>query len=216
MVTRESTIIAIAVAIALAAGTALGEAERPDFSGYWELNAERSDDAREKEREGQRLTADTGRGGASRGGHRSRRLPAGAGGRQAEPESGKLSWLTLLSGYGQDLRIVQVEHGEPDLRITSAMPGTSFTQLLHTDERPFERSGSGTEGSARARWQRGGRLVVELEAPDGRALTETWELVAEGSRLLMTAKLEGGRLLPDVTYQRVYDRVEIIEWDVAE
>lgn len=211
----RKTGFALTLLAALSAASLVdAEGAQPDFSGSWELNEERSDDADEKAKEARRTAVDPGSG-STRGGY-GRRLPPGATPRDTESEGERRSWLSLLSGYREAVRILRIDHAEPELRITSAMPGSAIAQTVYTDKRSFERPGSGEGNAAEASWQRGGRLLVELETPDGRAIRETWELVAEGARLLITAKLEGGRLLPDVSYQRVYDRVEIVPWDVPE
>ncbi len=191
--------------LASAAGLAEETPAGPDFSGSWELNSERSDDPRERVEEAMRGWADR---------------PAGAGGpsgrspRGDEPADPRRAVREQVEALVTAPRVITITHGEPLLKIESALPDSPFEQTVYTDGRKFPRRGArGEEVEATAQWQRGGRLVVEFSSASDRRVRETWELVAEGSRVLVTTELAARGLLPAVRVQRVYDRVEIVPWD---
>ncbi len=196
----------VGMLLASMAGAAQEVLAVPDLSGSWELNQERSDDPGERVDEAMRNWVGRPAGpGGSRGGG-----PASGAGDQRRQVREQVEALVAAP------RVITITHAEPVLTLESALPDSPFEQTLYTDGRKFRRRGArGDEVEAVARWQRGGRLVVELTSFD-RAVRETWELVADGARILVATELAGKGLLPAVRVQRVYDRVEIVPWAVGE
>lgn len=189
---------------------------RPDFTGTWELDAERSDDVEEKLKEAAR---DARASSQSRGRRPTRPVrpltgtwsnPGAAGDDAADPDR-------AVGDLEHGLRILAIEHEEPQMRISSGMPGSTYAQVIYSDGRVFDRLIlDGSRVPAKAEWKRGGRLLVEYEGLGERPVEETWELVADGSRILVTTRVAAKSLQPALRLNRVYDRVEIVPWDVPE
>ncbi len=205
--TRLSWSLAAACCLPLAA-PAIGEVDsgaHPDFSGSWELNLERSDDARELIAAAMRSRVEQ----PSRGGFGVR---PGSGSDDARSEL-RERIETLVVGP----RVVTIAHADPELTIESALPDRPFELTIYTDGREFPLPGPGDgELRATAEWRGGGRLVMEYEISAGRPVRETWELVADGARVLVATEIKGRGSMSDLRIQRVYDRVEIVPWDVPD
>ncbi len=197
----------VGMLLASMAGAAQEVLAVPDLSGSWELNQERSDDPGERVDEAMRNWVGRPAGpGGSRGGG-----PASGAGDQRRQVREQVEALVAAP------RVITITHAEPVLTLESALPDSPFEQTLYTDGRKFTRPGArGGVLEASARWQRGGRLAVEYATASGRQVRETWELVAEGARVLVATELTGKGMLPSVRVQRVYDRVEIVPWAVAD
>lgn len=195
--------VACAVLVCLVSPPVVTAAEEipphADFSGSWEFNQERSDDPAEKvaevvrDREPPRSLRSRARGGAA-------------------SSDDRQELRQQIEGLITAPRVVNVVHEDPTLIVESALPESPYKRTLHTDGREFTYHGA----EASAGWGLGGRLVVEYETGAGQPVKETWELVAEGSRVLITTEFIGTGLVPSVRVQRVYDRVEIVPWAVPE
>jgi len=186
------------------------EAAPPDLSGNWELDPDRSDDPREKLRDALRTSQELER--------RQRGVRGGvrAGGARGTDDADSQQRRDRLEALAESVRVVAIEHRDPVLSFRSGLADSDWALTAYTDGREFERpSPSGESVAATAGWERGGRLVVRYEPLEGLQARETWELVAEGSRILLTTEVIGKSIEP-VRYQRVYDRVEIIPWDVPD
>jgi hypothetical protein len=75
---------------------------------------------------------------------------------------------------------------------------------LHPDGKKYKTDNG--NGEIRTYW-RDGKLRVETRSARGGSVTETWERVPDGSRLILIVRLEGGpggRL----ELKRIYDRAE--------
>lgn len=197
-------------------GNAEGEGtatDTPDFSGSWELDAERSDDIEAKLKDAARMASQQRGPGSPRSGRPSTGGWNNSGGRpQGDPDLEKAA-----TDLEHGLRILAIEHEGSEMRISSAMPGSDYAQAIYTDGRAFDRSTlDGSRVPAKAEWGRGGRLVIEYEGLGKRPVRETWEVVADGSRILITTRVAAKGLAPAIELNRVYDRVEIVPWNVPD
>ncbi len=78
------------------------------------------------------------------------------------------------------------------------------TRRLHPDGKKYKTENGTSE--IKTAWKEG-RLVVETKRDRGTAVTETWELVPGGSRIIVNVKLQGG-FGAAVELKRVYDRAK--------
>ena len=205
------TLAGCLVSMAILSGGSAQEPPRPDLSGSWELDEERSDDAVEKLRQVLRSERELAqRRGGGRSGFRGGR--PGAGGAAGEDQDRQ----SRLEALAASVRIVTIAQQDPVLELTSGLADSDWALTVFTDGREFERaSPAGESVMATAIWERGGRLVVRYEPVEGFQAKETWELVADGTRILLTTEVTG-KTIQGIRYLRVYDRVEIVPWDVPE
>ena len=99
-----------------------------------------------------------------------------------------------------------IDHQDPDLVITFA---DDRQRTLTTDGATRELDSPFGIVETSAEWKKDGRLVIKMKNPDERRVTETWELSADGERLSVLTKIEGGRR-PELSFERVYDAVESV------
>lgn len=76
------------------------------------------------------------------------------------------------------------------------------TRRLHPDGRKYKSDNGAAE--IKSAWKEG-KLVVETKRARGGTVVETWELVPDGSRILVNATFQGG-FGPRVELKRIYDR----------
>lgn len=106
-------------------------------------------------------------------------------------------------------RLAELDIVQQDPKMTIEDPDTGYDRTVLTDGTPFDISiPGGMQGTAH--WKKGGRLEVEYETPYERKVHETWELVADGERILLTLQMSGGHG-PKVEIKRVFDRVDETE-----
>ncbi len=192
------------------------------FSGAWTLDVPLSDDPVEKMREGAGSGRGGGRGeggggrggfgggggrggfggGGGRGGYGGGSggsgggSGSGRGGGASSESSGtpnELLWdmhrLVVTEGLGKDPKFV-VEMGD------------GSTRTLYTDGRKVEEEQA--TGTTKIRTKRkGAKVVVDTEYPNGREVTETWEVLANPRLLVLTTKIAGKR--GSFSFKRVYD-----------
>ena len=189
-----------------------------DLSGQWVYNRELSDDAREKMREGMEKGGGPG-GGRPPGGGGGMGGPggggmggpggggmggSGGGGRMGPPPGGM--------GGDDDPREAMRGILEPAEEITITQTATEvaveekFGQArhLHPDGRKYKTDNGASE--IKTSWKEG-KLFVETKRARGGSVVETWELVPDGSRVIVNVKMEGG-FGPGVTLKRIYDRAK--------
>lgn len=170
------------------ASEAPGPAAVPDFTGQWAFNKEASDDARQKLRESLAERRGGGRGGG------------------VSPAPG-----TPPASLGDDdMREALRPLFEPAERVTiTQTPAEIVWQEEYASARTFRPNGRSYKtdnGTAELKVQwKDGRLVVEKKLARGGKLTETWELAADGARLVLSLKLDDGLRSP-LKLQHVYDR----------
>jgi hypothetical protein len=192
------------LALAASASHAGDPAGRPDFTGRWTFNAEKSDDARAK----LRAAADGGRrgefGGPGRGGPMGGGLPPGGGrggpmgGMGGGPPVADMEAMrAAMDDVLEPAAALTVTQGDPEL---IAVRDDGRVLRLYTDGRKAKERNGTVE--RKTRWD-GSRLVSEVKLQDGRKLTEVWILAADGRELRSSVKLELGR--GELVVDRVYD-----------
>jgi hypothetical protein len=174
----------------------------PNLTGKWRLNPNASDRPDEALREAQPSRRSGG------GFHGHAGMGHGGGRRTApsttSPDDGASGDPTGVGLGGRvSMATLEIRHEEPRLSITDA---SGHERIVYTDGRKTEEEHSyrGTT-KVRARWK-DGRIEVTSVPERGPKITETYSITADRSQLLMTTKLEGGRV-SDVTIHRVYDAV---------
>jgi hypothetical protein len=211
-------VLVSALALAFGPWAARGVAEEPAESdnvenpgrqalvGQWTLNADLSEDPREKMQEAmQKLRQGGGmgggggmrgggmggggmRGGGTRGGGMGR--GGGEGQRPPRPSMPTLSKELTITHIAPAVAIV-----DPDGLVRTLQPDGEKYQVEHGD------------GEIKTRWK-GDRLVVETKAERGKR-KETWSVSPETGRLTVHLEVEpGGGRMPKIEVDRVYDPVE--------
>ncbi len=185
-----------------------------NLSGRWLYNRDASDDARQKMREG--MEGGGGPGGAGMGG------PGGGG--MGGPGGGGMGGRGGGMGRGgamgpppggmddDDARDSMHAIFEPAEEIAVTQTATEVsvdekygrTRRLHPDGKKYKTENGTSE--IKTAWKEG-RLVVETKRDRGTGVTETWDLVPGGSRIIVNVKLQGG-FGPAVELKRVYDRAK--------
>ena len=183
----------------------------PSLSGRWVRDAARSEDPLEKLG-----------GRAGRGDRRDRRArggdPEGGPGRpEGRPTGGERGGPpggTRASEDGERWRWTERERAAQELTIDHVEPRFAVHDAIGRD---WELTIGAPEGEvplaegepvrARAEWKPGGRLTIRWFRPYvGSVVIEEYELVAEGSRLLVHVRSEDDDHHPGLAYQRVYNR----------
>jgi hypothetical protein len=180
---------------------AKAEVAAVDLSGRWIFNREGSDDAREKMKAGREGGGGPGGGRPPGGGGMGR---PGAGGGMGRPGGG--------GGMGgdDDAREAMRAIFEPaeELAITQTAAEIAVeevfgrTRRLHPDGKKYKTDNGAAE--IKTAWKEG-KLVVETKRARGGSVVETWELVPDGSRILVNVTFQGG-FGPRVELKRLYDR----------
>ena len=195
-----------------------------NLSGHWIYNREASDDARQKMCDGME-----GRGGA--GGGPSGAGPGGGGPGGGGPGGGGIGGpgggtgspggaTGRGRGTGPPLGAMDDDDARESMRaifepaeeiaVTQTATEVSVderygrTRRLHPDGKTYKTENGTSE--IKTTWKEG-RLVVETRRDRGTGVTETWELVPDGSRIIVNVKMQGG-FGPGVELKRVYDRAK--------
>lgn len=188
----------------------IASTEQPSLGGRWKLNPLQSDDAREKVREamagrrgggmgprgggmGGRGGGMGGGGGMGRGGGMGGRGRPDGGGPDGEPQQG-------LRGLMKAPEELTITLGEQEIAI---LEDDGRLRALHPDGKKYQAEDGGLE--VKTRWDKD-RLVVETARKPGPKAREVFATGKDGRQLVVTLRLEGGRL-PPVTIRRVYDPV---------
>jgi hypothetical protein len=174
-----------------------------DLAGRWALNKDLSDDAREKMRQGME-----GRGGP--GGGRPPMAPGGGGGGgMGGPGGGGRGGMGgPPAAGGDDPREAMRAILEPAEELLIAQSEAEIAvdekfgrlRRLHPDGKKYKTDNGASE--IKSHWKEG-RLVVETKRVRGSSI-EIWERVPDGSRLIVTVRLEGG-VGPKLELKRIYD-----------
>jgi hypothetical protein len=201
--------VAVGVPVRLPAADESGTAA-PRLAGRWQLDKEKSEDARAKMREARGGERPRGWGGGPGGGGMGGGMGGGGrmgggrwGGRGGgdRPEGGEGgSDRPARSGFREffepaaTLEITQDEH---EVAIDA---GEGRVLRVHPDGHKTKSEGG--ESEVKARWN-GSELVVENKLQRGGKLTNVYVLAAEGRELHVTSRLDG-RVGDPVTVRRVY------------
>jgi len=198
-----------------AGGVAIAAETKVDLSGRWTLNQGLSDDAFEKMWEaggrGASRGGSGGEGGTEGGGVRgggfgrggggySGRGGGGWGGRGRGGEGGPQGGSgTTPNEILEDNRNLVIVQKDPELRVTAG----SRERVFYLDGRKVEEERS--EGTVKIRTKRKGEtVVVDTEYPSGREVVQTYEILKDVKRLVVTTKSSGGRR-GSFSFRRVYD-----------
>jgi hypothetical protein len=179
---------------------------RPDFSGTWKLNEDLSEDPRKKMQEagggrgGRGGGMGRGGGGEGGGGFGGRGGMGGGGGRRGGGDSGERSGdgAMHLSETLAAQKVLTISHKDPQLVIAD-LNGRART--FFTDARKVEEERS--EGTAKIQTKWKDQSIVVVTKLGGREITDTYERAADGARLFLTTKMEGGRA--PFSFRRVYE-----------
>jgi len=203
----------VAAALAAPAGAAPDEAaagQAARLTGRWQLDKERSDDARSKMREargGERPRGygrgggpGGGMGGMGGGGHRGGGHGGGMGGGQPGegPDGGGNGHAPAFRDFVEPPQTLEISQDEQEVTIDG---GDGRVLRLHPGGRKSKSEGGDAE--VKARWNRG-ELVAESKLRNGAKLTNVYALAAEGRELHVTSRLDG-RFGEPVTVRRVYE-----------
>jgi hypothetical protein len=203
--TANALILALASGSAAAARPAVGGDAQPvartDLTGRWAYNVQLSDDARQKMREGMEK-----RGGPA-GGPPMR--PGGGGGGMAGPGGGGGGMGGPGGGGADDPREAMRAVLEPAEELTVTQSGSEIAidekfgrlRRLHPDGKKYKTDNGTAE--IKSYWK-DGKLIVETKRNRGASAIETWERVPDGSRLIVSVRLEGGPG-PRLELKRIYD-----------
>jgi hypothetical protein len=187
-----------------------GPARRPDFTGRWTYNAEKSDDARAKLRAVREGGRHGGFGGPGQGG------PAGGGAPGGMPHGGgpggpirggpglggrPVEDMEVMRAAMDDVlepaAVLTVTQGDPELIVVR--DDGRVLRLYTNGRKAKERNGT---VERKTRWD-GARLVSNVKLEGGRKLTEVWALAEDGRQLRSSVRLELGR--DELVVDRVYD-----------
>ncbi len=185
-----------------------------DLSGRWSFNPDLSDNPRDK-------MPEPGQGRGGPGGGRPPTGPGGGGGGTGGPGGG----MGRTSGGGggrmgpppggmgdDDARESMRAIFEPAEELAITQTGTEVaidekfgrTRRLHPDGKKYK-TDNGTS-DIKTSWKEG-KLQVETRRTRGGSVIETWDLVPDGSRLIVNIRIEDG-FGPSVPLKRVYDRAQ--------
>ena len=199
----------------------------PDISGRWVYNVELSDDARQKMKEARAASGGGGGGyGGGRGGGMGGGMGRGGGGyggggygRGGGGGYGRGGGGYGGGGYGGGSGSStpsdgDMQHGKNpvfnpplELKVTQTDAEIDLDDMAGKVRKLYltGKKYKAEEGDAevRASWK-DGKLQVETKNSKGGSMTETWERVPDGSRLIVHVKVEGG--FGKVELKRIYDR----------
>ncbi len=205
---RSLPLLLLGALVALATGVPAQEV--PDFSGIWLRDETQSDDVEQRLEEvfarsgqGARLGGQSpfGNFGSGRRGGRTRQGPPG-GAQGPGAASGGARERTLHLAQG--LQVLQIEQGAQQLSVKNAH---RETRIFYLDGR---RMGDGFGSSSSATVQ-GRQLVLETQA-DRAQLVETYEIAGDGSQMVLTVDIQGGRgALGDFQFRTVFERIGEVE-----
>jgi len=219
MTLRAACAAGLTLAIGLCAGPPpvradeRGAAPEVDLSGRFALNKELSDDARQKMREARQRGGGPGAspwgkspmapgGGSPGAGGGPGGAPLGGGGPGGPPgmasdSSGREAMRSLLEPAEE----IVVSQSESEITIEETF---GRMRRLHPDGKKYKTDNG--NGEIRTYWK-DSKLRVETRGARGGSVTETWERVPDGSRLILMVRVEGG---PGgkLELKRIYDRAE--------
>jgi hypothetical protein len=196
----------------------------PDYSGHWIYNVSLSDDAREKMREARSGSGGGGGGGGYGGGGYGGRGGGygGMGGRGGGYGGGGGGGYGRHGGGGgsgshggsstpsdSDLKQGKSSVFNPPLELKVAQTTSEIdvddmvgkVRKLYPDGKKYKADDGDSE--VKSSWH-DGKLQVETKKSKGGSVTETWERVPDGSRLIVHVKIEGS--FGKVDLKRIYDR----------
>jgi len=171
--------------------------QRPNFSGVWDLNAERSDDAVQQINEAAGTAEIQGQG---RGRGNTLLLPKGN--ERSEVERIELrNWMLQMEEQFRELEIV---HEGDEFKTYYGEDGVRIFYL----NRPHARTDmKGRKLSCKTRWE-GGQLVIEQTGEDKTRVFEVYTLMPGGKQLILAIRWESKWLNQPLELRSVYDLVD--------
>ena len=164
-------------------------ADRPDFSGTWQLDEELSEGPRTR-KAGQR---GGGRGMEGRSG--------GEGGRGGQRGGGDGVMRERLQSMKERIQTLEILHQDPELAI-GFKDGSSRT--LYTDGREMTDDLEAGTFDGEGKWKNQTQIVFKSENAMGGKITELYELDEAGATLFVTTTMESDGRRPEINFRRVY------------
>ena len=192
----ERAIAALALAFGLVCSPAAGQ-QRPNFSGMWDLNQERSDDAVEKINEAAGTAEIAGQKSA-----RGNTLILPEGNERSEVERVELrNWMLQMENQFRELEILHEGH---EFKTYYGEDGVRNFYL----NRPHVRTDmKGRKLNCKTRWD-GEQLVIEQTGEDKTRVFEVYTLLPGGKQLVLAVRWESKWLKQPLQLRSVYDLVE--------
>jgi hypothetical protein len=186
---------------------AAAEMPAPNLAGRWELNVQASDppraDAVSPGEGGEDRRGGGGRGGGGRGGGMGGRgggMGGGGmgGGGSKESETAREEMRRVLEAP----RVLLIVQHDATLSLTDEQGRVTS---LKPDGTKIKEQSAGTTIERTTRWD-GRSLVTTTKLSSGAKVTQTFTKIAEGLQLVVSTKLEGGRMGNPMEFKRVYDQ----------
>jgi len=165
-----------------------------DLDGHWVLN--------ERLSQGPPEPMQSGPGGDHRGGPGG---PPGGGGPGGAPPGGmdREQMRRRMQERERALRVLQIEQQGTRIRIRLA---DGSERVLVADNKRHRRESPVGDVETRARWTRGGTLIVTAITERNEKISEVYRHAPGEDRLHVTVTTDGGGNRPRLRFERVYDR----------
>lgn len=197
----------------------LTAAEQPAFTGKWQRNDEESDNPQEKMREAMEAIRQQGggRGGGMGGGTGGRGggMAGGTGGRgggmaggtgdrggSREGRGGREAGMANLMAAAAQIETV-LENNEFQV-IPS---GEGRVRIFYLDGKKHKQETANGMKIETKSELKGSRILVEQKMEQGREIKSTYELGPDGSLMIVTTQLEGGRMPEPIIIRTVYNAI---------
>jgi hypothetical protein len=178
----------------------LGAAEQPAFTGKWQRNDEESDDPQEKMREAMEAMRQQGGGRGGGMGGRGGGMGDRSGGRAGR--GGREAGMANLMAAAAQIETV-LENNEFQIIPT----GEGRVRIYYLDGKKHKReTASGMKMETKSELN-GNRILVEQKTEEGRRIKMTYELGPDGSIMIVTTQLEGGRIPEPIIIRTVYNAI---------
>ena len=209
---RLTGIAVISLGLAMPLLTA---AEQPTFTGKWQRNDEESDDPQEKMREAMEAMRQQGGGRSGSMGGRGGGMSGGTGGRgggmggatgdrsgSRGGRGGREAGMANLMAAAAQIETV-LDNNEFQVIPT----GEGRVRIFYLDGKKHKQeTGNGMKIETTSELK-GNRILVERKMEQGRKIKSTYELGPDGSLLIVTTQLEGGRMPEPVIIRTVYNSI---------
>jgi hypothetical protein len=182
-------------------------AGKPDLTGAWQLNLDKSDDPRKKlqgTRSGGWSDPRGGMGGGTAGGMGGVRGGfGGLGGRNRGDPDETPAMREAMGAVTEAPEKLTIVYRDADVVLTS---GEGLVQTLQPNGQPVqEKTARGQETERTTKWD-GSNLVTEVRMSGGVKITQTYSRSPDGQQLIVTSRFESPARVVDI--RRVYDAVE--------
>jgi hypothetical protein len=207
-------ILALSFALAFVAA----QEQAGGFNGIWQRNDEESDDPQEKMKEameamrsqmggskGGSKSGMGGRGGGGMGGP-----PGGGGGGGGGMEGRRPGGREGMQGGGfAELAqmTAEIETSLKDNEFQVIPSGEGKVRIFYLDGEKHKRetvNGGKLETKCE---KKGNRIIVEQKSDQGPEFDTTYEIAPDGTRMIVTVQMEGGRMKEPIIIRTVYDSI---------